>query len=100
MSKKAVISGRVSLSELIDRLEQYREKYGSCPVVGIAETLGEYNGMVNPYAVCVRKNADECERIFIRSVSGSGTPVPASDPEPKQKRVSRKRPVQMALFGV
>ena len=98
--RKKVISGKVSLSELIDSLEEFRDRYGDCPVVGIAETLGEVKDMTNPYVVCLRKNPDECERIFIRSVSRSGTPVPASDPEPKQKRKPRKAPVQMALFGV
>ncbi len=98
--RKKVISGKVSLSELIDSLEEFRDRYGDCPVVGIAETLGEVKDMTNPYVVCLRKNPDECERIYVRSISRSGTPVPTSDPEPKQKRVSMKRPVQMALFGI
>ena len=98
--RKKVISGKVSLSELIDSLEEFRDRYGDCPVVGIAETLGEVKDMTNPYVLYLRKNPDECERIYVRSISRSGTPVPAaSDPKPKQGRVMRKKPVQMALFG-
>lgn len=98
MKGKTVRSEKVSLSDLIGELERYRERYGDCPVVGIVETLGECNGMVNPYAVYVRKNPDECERIYVRSRSGSGTPVP--DREPVKRRISRKQPAQIALFGI
>lgn len=94
---KRAYSSRISLSDLIEGLEQYRDRYGDCPVVGIVETLGEYQGMVNPYAVYVRKNQDECARIYVRSTSESGTPVPEREPI---KRARKKKPSQLTLFGI
>lgn len=96
-SGRGFASGKITLNDLLEGLEQYRDRYGDCPVVGIVETLGEYQGMVNPYAVYVRKNQDECARIYVRSTSGSGTPVPEHEPI---KKVRKKQPSQLSLFGI
>ena len=93
---KKAYSSRISLSDLIAGLEAYRDRYGDCPVVGIAETSGEWQGMVNPYVVHVRKDRGECARLYVRS-TGSGTPVPEREPV---KKTRKKKPSQLTLFGL
>ena len=56
-----------TLSEILDDLEQYREKYGECFVPSIGNTTGEIQGMTNPYCLTVRINGDKHEFIYFAS---------------------------------
>ena len=56
-----------TLSEMLDELETYREKYGKCFVTSIGNTMGEYKGMTNPYVLHVRVSAKECKPIYFSS---------------------------------
>lgn len=58
-----------TLSEMLDELETYRAKYGKCFVTSIGNTMGEYKGMMNPYVLYVRINADECKPIYFASTT-------------------------------
>ena len=60
-------SQKKTLSELLDELEEYRDKYGKCFVASIGNTSGEYKGMMNPYVMHLRINANESKAIYFSS---------------------------------
>lgn len=73
--KKKVVTSTVTttkmrtLNEILDELETYRARYGNRPVVSFGETMGEYNGKINPHVLHIRVNADECKPIYFASTN-------------------------------